>query len=308
MKDSMRRLVIITCVLLVNVSQSFAQDYDGSWNRPTINQASDDFKYAYFGRVEPYYHKPGIDIHSLPPIPGLKYRSYSIFCQKDTCYAARAVIAIRCPEDPVLMHWSSSRAAKFAEWCNGIIEHDGTRYNILKVSSSADICNLYIRCIQKSFNQLTCDEIGDHGTPNEQFAFLLTDCWRTDKYCTFYESKWYDWMSCGDNTTESYFSVNIETGEIATVTDFVREKDLPRLANLMMKYLKNYKGELWVYPDFEWVASEPLDLLKQMNGCALIREGLVIYYHPYEIGCGADGHFKAVIPYSELKGILLINK
>ncbi len=119
----MRSLALITCILLVNVYLSFAQDYDDSWKRPTISQASNDFKYAYFGMVAPYYHEPGIDIHSLPPIPGLKYRSYSTFCQKDTCYAARAVIAVRCPEDYVLLHWASGRAARFAEWC-----HDDIRF------------------------------------------------------------------------------------------------------------------------------------------------------------------------------------
>ena len=41
-----------------------------------------------------------------------------------------------------------------------------------------------------------------------------------------------------------------------------------------------------------------------MNGRAMIREGLVIYYHPYEIGCGAEGQYNAVIPYSALKGLL----
>ena len=73
----------------------------------------------------------------------------------------------------------------------------------------------------------------------------------------------------------------------------------------MMKYLKNFKGELWYYPDFEWVPTDPLELLKAMNGCALIREGLIIYYHPYEIGCGADGQFNAIIPYGQIKGLLI---
>ena len=111
-------------------------------------------------------------------------------------------------------------------------------------------------------------------------------------------------MSCGDNTTESYYSVDIETGRVATITDLVQEKAILRLANLMMKYLKNFKGEIWENPDFEWVPTEPLKLLMAMNGCALIREGLIIYYHPYEIGAGADGQFNAVIPYNRLKSIL----
>ena len=111
-------------------------------------------------------------------------------------------------------------------------------------------------------------------------------------------------MSCGDTTAESYYSVNLETGEVATITDFVRESDLSKLAIIMMKYLKNYRGERWSGPVFDWIPSEPLKLLKAMNGCAMIREGLVIYYHPYKIGCGAEGQYNAVIPNSELKNFL----
>jgi hypothetical protein len=37
-----------------------------------------------------------------------------------------------------------------------------------------------------------------------------------------------------------------------------------------------------------------------MDGCALLKEGLIIYYYPYTIGSGADGEFIAIIPYEVL--------
>lgn len=298
----MKNRLVILCFILAysftGSAQSFP-DYNESWNKPTIGHASFDFEYVYFGMVPPRYREPGIDISSLPPIPGLKYRTYSSFCPKDTCDAYRAVLAVRCPENSVLLQWASSRVA---DYVGKSITHD----NVLeaKVVSSADICNQYISRVRKKFDQIQCSGEGDHDVPNEQFGYLLTDCWKTERYCTFYESTWYDCMSCGDNTTESYYSIDSETGRVATITDFVLEKDLLRLANLMMKYLKNYKGELWANPDFEWVPTDPLELLKAMNGCALIREGLIIYYHPYEIGSGADGQYNAVIPYDKLKRLL----
>jgi hypothetical protein len=176
--------------------------------------------------------------------------------------------------------------------------------SVLRVTSAADICNQYITRIKQTFDRQRCGETTDHGIPNEQFGFMLTDCWRTEEFCTFYEATWYDWMSCGDNTRESYYSVNRATGKVASISDFVSEQDIPKLAELLLKYLKNYSGQLWTHPGFEWVATQPIELLRQMNGCALIREGLIIYYYPYEIGCGADGQFNATIPYQELYGIL----
>ena len=107
-------------------------------------------------------------------------------------------------------------------------------------------------------------------------------------------------MSCGDNTRESYYSVDLNTGKVATLIDFVPENRWQELAISMMKYLKNGNGEMWKHPDFDWVPNDSLELLKDMDGCALVREGLVIFYYPYHIGAGADGEFKAIIPYADL--------
>lgn len=293
--------VILYLILasLFTGSAQVAADYNDSWNSPTIGHASFDFGYVFFGRVPPRHREPGSDIHSLPPIPGLKYRTYSHCCQRDTCDATRVVLAVKCPVDSVLLQWASDRVAGYV---GQSITHNSVRK--AQAGSAADICNHYIRQIREKFDRFQCSRDGDHDVPNEQFGYLLTDCWKTERYCTFYQSTWYDCMSCGDNTTESYYSVDIETGRVATITDLVQEKAIPRLANLMMKYLKNFKGEIWENPDFEWVPTEPLKLLMAMNGCALIRDGLIIYYHPYEIGAGADGQFNAVIPYNRLKSIL----
>lgn len=298
--QSMKRYYLILCCLLVLSPIIRAQedtDYNDGWNRPTISHVRFDFKYVYFGMVPPRYREPGIDIATLPPIPGLKYRSCMILCPKDTCFASRAVLALRCPDDSVLLDWASSRAATYADWCkDGMYGPQPTKYVVGE--SSADICNKYIPLIKKAFKQQKCYKEND--TPNEQFGFLLTDCWKTEKYCTFYEATWYDMMSCGDNTRESYYSVDLNTGKVATLIDFVPENKWQELAISMMKYLKNGNGELWKHPDFDWVPNDSLELLKDMDGCALVREGLVIFYYPYHIGAGADGEFKAIIPYADL--------
>ena len=118
----MKRHTISTlCSLLVaffafKVSYCQAQGYNQSWNRPTISHASWDFKYVYFGKTEPYDRSKSIDVKTLPPITGLKYRSYYGLCQQDTCYAVRAIMAMRCPDNPILLRWASKRAGWFAGW------------------------------------------------------------------------------------------------------------------------------------------------------------------------------------------------
>lgn len=40
---------------------------------------------------------------------------------------------------------------------------------------------------------------------------------------------------------------------------------------------------------------------KKQDGIALIKEGLVIFFHPYLIGCGYEGQYNVVVTYDELK-------
>ena len=75
------------------------------------------------------------------------------------------------------------------------------------------------------------------------------------------------------------------------------------MAELMMAHLTNGRGEIYAeqYPD---AFKNNHEVLSLANGCALISEGLVIYFYPYILSIGADGQYDAVIPYSELEGIL----
>lgn len=310
----MKRHTISTlCSLLValfafKASYCHAQGYNQSWNKPTISHATWNYKYVYFGHTEPYDRSKSIDVNSIPPIPGLKYRSCYELCQQDTCYAVRAIMAMRCPDKPILLRWASKRAGWFVGWSKHGEQGSVEPETVPQLKSASNILNHYIRQLQSDINNQKHGEYLDHGIYNEQFGFLLTDCWQTGKYCTFYEATWYDWMSCGDQTKENYYSVNMETGVPAKLGDIVREDAFPKLADLLMKYLKNSNGRLWIDGLMESATIDPLEVLRSYNCCALIREGLVISYYPYAIGSGADGQITAVIPYSEITELLLNGK
>ena len=70
--------------------------------------------------------------------------------------------------------------------------------------------------------------------------------------------------------------------------------------NLLIKHLCNIEG-YWT-DNHSW---EQECICNQFNGIALVQEGVVVYYHPYQIGCGAEGQFNSLIPYTELEGILI---
>ena len=90
-----------------------------------------------------------------------------------------------------------------------------------------------------------------------------------------------------------------ETGQTASLADLVGAENLPRVAELLVDSLKNANGELWKDSRKD-SKIDPISLLEQRDGCALIREGLIIYYHPDTIGIGAEGSFSAIIPLDKI--------
>lgn len=301
----MKRLAISTLILISFALTVSAQNYNGAWNTPTISHKNYPSQ-IYFGMRDPYDRTPGVKASTIPPVPGLKYSSCYVLCPKDTCYARRVVMAVRCPQERVLLNWASKRAAWYEVVCCDDPTGNTEPENVLAVKSAGDICRQYIRRIEESIRH-ECQEDGLHGEMNEQSGFLLTDCWQTDEYCTFYEATWYDMLSCGDSTTQAYYSVDKKTGRVATLEDFVPQSQWPELAAMLFKYLKNSLGVLWVDENPDRAASDPMEVLEDRRGCALIREGLVIYYFPYSIGGGYEGEIMAVIPHKELKRISQYN-
>ena len=291
----MRKLIVIALMILPPVIMK-GQDmsrYSGSWNTPTISHSSTAYKYAYFGMADPYSRHPTLDLSSLPAIPGLKYRSCYVCC-KDTCVASRAIIAVRCPKEHALLRWVSTRAEWFCLFCeddfDAVYAGEGRGF-----SSVSQLLNHYASRLEKQFKSIDCDHTGS--VPNSQYAILITDCFRTKRYCTFYETSWVDCISNGNTVRETYTSVNNLTGKAATITDLVYEKYLAEFAGVMLGYLKNDSGHYWKDDSERYNSCEPLDILLKLDGCGLIAEGICVNFHPYTIGAGCEAQFNAIIPY-----------
>ena len=91
-----------------------------------------------------------------------------------------------------------------------------------------------------------------------------------------------------------------------SLNDMVHLGKRDSLSTLMMAHLVNDKGERYAeqYPD---AARDNLEVLSWANGSALTSEGFVIFFYPYNLGSGSDGEYVAVIPFTELEGILKDN-
>ena len=269
---------------------------------------STDFKYIFFGKIGYDERSFREDTLVYPPINGLIHKSVYVICPDDTCFAERAILALRCPPIQPLLDWVADTVNTFVHECpigNGLLTYNDKEIDISKkhFKSANAICDYYIGQLRHTYDKWHCTGEGDHDVLNEQAGLLLADCWEAENLYTFYRIDWYDWLSGGNNARESWWTVDSTTGKLLGLSDFILPDKLDTLAALMMPRLINGKDS-FILDQYPYKPEEYIGVLQRADGCALISEGLVFYFYPYNIGCGADGEYEAVIPYEKLNGIL----
>lgn len=274
--------------------------YDGSWNNPTIDHNRINH---YFGIIGTHERNTASDKIEMPAVPGLKYRSCMVVCPIDSCYGQRVLIALRCPDNTVLLDAISGR---FCDYSNKITHSTAIR-KCEDPESSAAIRSFYIDAI-RSYISKHAEHTAGQNLPNEQHGILISDCWQSGGYYTFYEATWFDMDSNSNQTTESYFTVDSKTGKQLQLEDIVPKDNWNHLEQLLPNYLISETGKHYEATDLEPWNFTSHELLENRTGCAVIREGLVIYYHPMVIDGALAGGYKAVIPYDKLTSSLFINK
>lgn len=241
----------------------------------------------YFG-----WQNDNLEDGSIPDIPGLNFRT-----------AMGKHMAIRCPRDKGVLKWTSYRFKLFADW----VKHGpgDTIPSVVKLyeqpKSDIDIIEHYIPELVSDPQDINF-EPSDSMNYNEQFAILITDICSNKKYVTMEEYTWYDCNSCGDNTAFSWFTIDKDTGSVLELSDIIYESKWQEFAFIMIKHLND--GHPWLNYNRDTQRCDLIKILNERDGCAITPEGVIVYYHPYKIGCGAEGQYNALIPYDELKGLI----
>ena len=273
-------------------------DYDQPWNVPTFGLRQADERLYYFGQIGAWDREFVEDTLFYPDIPGLYHRSAYHCCPADTCYADYLTLALRCPGCKSLLRWLGNRVCSFLGEVPIPSEYSWESVTCKYFTSAEETCDYYIDCMAEMYAGKACPHNdAAMGGMNNQAGLLLVDCWRAGSLCTFCEVAW-DYRP-----KLSYRTVDSRTGRELKLEDFVLESKYGELYKKVKFYLKNEHGERWVDQLLEPEVYDE-SLLTLANGCALIREGFIIYYYPYNIGCGADGEYTAVIPYAEMAGLL----
>ena len=307
----MKRLLLVSFVAFLLIScgpRTKNTRGDADLIYPSLGLFETNFKYLYFGKIGYRDRSFQEDTLVYPPFEGLVHQSAYVICPIDTCFAERAVLALRCPPIQTLLDWVADTVYSFTHECpigNGLLTYNEKEIDIPKkhFKSAEAICDYYIGKLRHVYDEWHCTGEGDHDSINEQAGLLLAECWNTSYLHTFYRIDWYDWLSAGNNARESWWTVNATTGNLMTLDDFVRPEMKDSLSTLMMPRIINGNGESLIRENTFYTANDK-GVLFLADGCALIPEGLVIFFYPYNLGSGAEGEYEAVIPYDKLDGIL----
>lgn len=101
--------------------------------------------------------------------------------------------------------------------------------------------------------------------------------------------------SCGCPSSADYYTINKITGKIFNLSDILSQHKFSAIERLILNEFDietNANGR----PTCGLTGRE---LVNRANGIAKLNEGILFYYHPYNIGCGAEGQYNLIIPIEE---------
>lgn len=237
----------------------------------------------------------------MPNIKGLQVTSRWAYCKKDSCNSGYYVIGMKCPPVRTLRRWTNDKLwEEMKDKDKGYYKKAPKTIVDNPASSATKISDFYINQWLRHYNHdlnsfLKCEGAGKLAFPTEQFGLIITDVWHKKNYYTMCVHQWYDMMSNGCPYTTSYYTIDASTGKELSLNSLVSKNDYPKLEDLLKRKLAWMKKQRDAFP------LQDIDFLSNCTGVALVKEGLLVYYHPYTIGAGFEDQYNVIFPYSQLK-------
>lgn len=89
----------------------------------------------------------------------------------------------------------------------------------------------------------------------------------------------------------NYFSINKQTGEVLSISDVLAQYGQSRIGSML---LETYRREV-ALREFNPSPYTGDELITRANGVAIISEGILFYFFPYNIGCGVEGQYNLIL-------------
>ena len=99
--------------------------------------------------------------------------------------------------------------------------------------------------------------------------------------------------SCGCPSWADYFTVNKKTGRRLTTADLVERYGYARVSKgLRDAFVKGKQERNADREVYNYTGQELIDLA---DGCAIVNEGVMVYYRPYAVGSGAEAEYNLIL-------------
>lgn len=101
--------------------------------------------------------------------------------------------------------------------------------------------------------------------------------------------------SCGGPSSADYYTINKQSGHILNLSEYQTLLKRSDVADLIRHEYEN-EAEAKGFTPSNYAGNELID---KADGIAKLNEGMIIYFHPYNIGCGAEGQYNLILPIIE---------
>lgn len=124
-----------------------------------------------------------------------------------------------------------------------------------------------------------------------RWCVVIHKIYEDEKFATFLAGMSFDIHgSCGCPSQSSYLTFNKQTGKKLTISDVMVKYDKKELKHILYKsYCSQSMARENGYVNGEILISES-------DGVAKIGDYYLFFYHPYKIGCGAEGQYNLFVP------------
>lgn len=238
----------------------------------------------------------------LDTIPGLVHKEYVRYwrCADDTVrFRINMGIYLdeQFPNDVVkssiLTMVDSAMARTFEEDADSV-QAEALTHRVISKQSPRDFMDSW----EQVFDQL--NRINGYG-PQDDRLFEIPDT----RGCTICHKVYEDteWATYGlqfsfhyhfctvSRCDANYFSVNKQTGEVLSISDVLAQYGQSKIGSMLVE---TYKREA-ALRDFTPGQYTGDDLIARANGVAIISEGILFYFFPYNIGCGVEGQYNLIL-------------
>ena len=164
--------------------------------------------------------------------------------------------------------------------------------------SSQDIMNRAKQIFNqftKKNHELKSDVIGNE-LPEARVCIVAHKIYDKGDWASYIIEFSFDYNgSCGCPSWADYITVNKKNGHRLTSADLVEKYGLAQVSDSLRKAYVKAKGERNVELDVYNLTGQ--ELIDVADGCAIVNEGVMFYYRPYGVGCGAEGMYNLILDF-----------